>query len=136
MAAETGAAAYGVGKLLGGAAGAAGLGAALASVVVMCMTQPRNPREFAVALVSTLVSSLGGGAAVLIKFELLATLTRAQTDVELFVALMGLLGLVFACGLPGWAVVRATFRWMDKRKERDIAEIAAEVRQQIGGGNG
>lgn len=66
-------------KLLGGAAGALGVGAALATVVAMCLSLPRTLREWAVALISTVVSSLGGGALVIVKFGLLEALTRSAT---------------------------------------------------------
>lgn len=136
MAAETGAAMVGGAKLLGGAAGATGVGAALAAVVVMLMTLPRTGREWAVGLISTVLASLAGGAAAIIKLGLLTQLQAVRTDTELFFALMGLAGVVFACGLPGWAVVRWVFNWMERRRAADIAEVVAEVRGQItGGGN-
>ena len=49
-------------KAFGGTAAAAASGATLAAVVVMLMTPPRNKREWAVGLISTVVSSIGGGA--------------------------------------------------------------------------
>ena len=140
MAAETGAAAFGAGKLLGSIGGATGAGAALATVVVMCMTLPKSPREWAVGLISTVTASLAGGAVVVIKFGLLEQLQGVRSDAELFFALLGLLGLTFGCGLPGWAVVRWTFRWMEKRQGKDIAEVAtdavSDVKHIAGGGNG
>lgn len=123
-------------KLIGGAAGAAGIGAALAATVVMLMTLPRTGREWAVALISTVLSSIGGGAAVIIQLDLLRLLSRAGTDLELLVALMGLLGLVFCCGLPGWALVRWVFNWMARREGKDIAEVAQDVRDAVSGVGG
>jgi len=120
-------------KLIGGAAGAAGIGAAMAAIVVMCMTLPRSLREWAVALISTVICSLGGGALVILKFNLLGAVAQAGSDIDLLVTLMGVLGIVFACGLPGWAVVRWVFNWLDKRKDRDLGEIVGEVRGVIGG---
>lgn len=121
-------------KLIGGAAGALGIGAALATVVAMCLTLPRTLREWAVALISTVVSSLGGGALVIVRFGLLEQLTKSPTELDLFIRLLGVLGVVFTCGLPGWALVRWTFNWLDKRKDKDIGEIVGEVRSVIGGG--
>lgn len=121
-------------KLIGGAAGALGIGAALAAFVVMCATLPRTLREWAVALTSTVVSSLGGGALVIVKCGLLAQLLAAQSEVELFVRLLGVLGIVFACGLPGWAIVRWVFNWLEKRRDHDLGQIVGEVRGVIGGG--
>lgn len=120
-------------KLMGGLAGALGIAAALATVVAMCVSLPRTLREWAVALISTVVSSLGGGALVIVKFGLLAQLLAAQTEVDLFVRLLGVLGVVFTCGLPGWAIVRWVFNWLEKRRDKDLGEIVDEVRATIGG---
>lgn len=120
-------------KLIGGAAGAAGLGAAAASVVVMLMKQPRSPKEWAVALISTVLSSVGGGAYAILRFGLLGPVLTAPNDMELVLRLMGMLGIVFACGLPGWALVRWAFNWMAKREGKDLGEVASDVRDMIGG---
>lgn len=120
-------------KLVGGAAGALGIGAALATVVAMCVSLPRTLREWAVALISTVVSSLGGGALVIVKFGLLAALTQSASDLDLFVQLLGVLGVVFTCGLPGWFVVRLAFNWMEKRKDKDIGEVIDEARAIVAG---
>lgn len=120
-------------KLIGGAAGALGIGAALATVVAMCVSLPRTLREWAVALISTVVSSLGGGALVIVKFGLLEALTKSATELDLFVRLLGVLGVVFACGLPGWFVVRLAFNWMLKRKDKDLGEVIDEARAIVAG---
>ena len=46
------------------AGGAAAGGALLATIVVMLMTPPRSMREWAVGLISTVVTGIGGGAIV------------------------------------------------------------------------
>ncbi|MGK2829260.1 hypothetical protein ACSI5F_04025 [Ralstonia pseudosolanacearum] len=107
-------------KLIGGAAGAGAIGAGLASIVVMCITTPRSPREWAVGLTSTVVGSIAGGSAIIMKFGL-------QSWARDPFGLVAMLGLVFACGLPAWAIVRWAFNWIEKRKDRDLAEVAAEV---------
>jgi hypothetical protein len=40
---------------------------------------------------------------------------------------MALGGIYFVCGLPGWSIVRWAFNFLNKRKDKDLAEIAAEV---------
>lgn len=120
-------------KLIGGAAGVLGIGASAATVVVMCMSQPRSPKEWAVALISTVLSSIGGGAYCILKFGLLVPVLAASSDVELVLALMGMLGIVFACGLPGWAIVRWGFAWMQKREGRDLAEVARDAADDVRG---
>jgi len=111
-------------KLAGGAAGFAAGGAGLAALVVMCMMTPRSAKEWTVGLVSTVVGSICGGAAVVQHFGLHAWM-------DSYVGLAGVLGLVFACGLPAWAVVRWLFTYLERRKDRDFVEIASEVRKQL-----
>lgn len=107
-------------KLIGGTTAALSVGAALAVVIVMCMTPPRSKREWAVALISTVVSSIGGGAAVARYFEL-------QSWAHDPIGLVALFGLVFACGLPGWALVRALFLYLERSKEKDISQLVDEA---------
>ncbi len=123
----TGIGAFAGWKLIGGAAGLAAGGAGLAAVVVMLMTPPRSPREWAVGLISTVVSSIAGGAYVLDKMGL-ADLSQSGP-----VGLAVLFGLCFACGLPGWTLVRVIFTSLIKRQDKDIAEIQAEIRRQLEG---
>lgn len=111
-------------KLIGGVAGAAGIGAGLAAIVVMCAMTPRSPREWAVGLISTVVSSIGGGAAVIQHYGL-------QSWGHSPIGLVGMLGLVFACGLPGWAVVRWLFNYIQKRQGADLAEVVREARETL-----
>lgn len=112
-------------KLIGGLAGLGAIGAGLAALVVICMTPPKEPREWVVALVSTVVSSIGGGAVVVQWLEL-----QHWTATQL--GLVALFGLVFACGLPGWAIVRWIFNSIRRREGRGIESILREVRK--GGG--
>ncbi|WP_292041427.1 hypothetical protein [Massilia sp. UBA6681] len=111
-------------KLIGGAAGAAGIGAGLAAIVVMCAMTPRSPREWAIGLISTVVASVGGGAAVIQHYGL-------QHWGQTPIGLVGMLGLVFACGLPGWALVRWLFNYIAKRQGADLAEVVREAREVL-----
>lgn len=118
---------HAVGGAAGVAAGGAGIASGLAAIVVMCMLTPRNRREWAVGIISTVVSSLCGGAALVQHFGL-------QSWMDSYVGAVGLLGIVFASGLPGWALVRAVFTWIEKRKALDIGELINEARRDIGKG--
>lgn len=100
--------------------GAFGFVAVLAAIVVMAMTLPKTAREFVVALISTVVSSIGGGAFVVRWLEIGHW---AQDDV----GLIGLMGVVFVCGLPAWVLVRALFAWSEAKKDRQITEIVDAV---------
>lgn len=113
-------------KLAGGLALFAGLGAFLASVVTMCMMTPRSPREWAVGLISTVVSSLAGGAYAILKLGLHTNLPA--DPVSLYLTIVAGLGVVFVCGLPGWALVRWTFSAIEKRRDKDLLEVVAEAK--------
>ncbi len=89
--------------------GAFGCMAALAAVVVMALTIPKTVKEFVVSLICTLVGSIGGGAALIKAFGLMAW----ADDVF---GLCALLGMVFVCGLPGWVMVRGFFAYAEYRK--------------------
>ena len=96
-------------------------GAGLATVVVMLMTPPRSPREWAVGLISTVVASIGGGAAVIEHFGL-------QQWVNSAIGLCAMGGLIFACGLPGWATVRWLFNFIDRNRNAGIDAVARNVK--------
>ena len=113
-------------KALGGAAGVAAAGAGLAAVVVMLLTPPRSPREWAVGLISTVLGSISGGAFVIDYFGLQVWMYTAT-------GLASTLGLVFACGLPAWAVVRWLFTWIERRKGKDLGEVANDLRDAVKG---
>ena len=91
----------------------AGVGLALASVVVMAMTNPTSRKELIVALICTLVSSLCGGAAFVTYFQL-------QSWASEVFGLMGIMGIAFACGLPGWVLVRSCFVFSEKNSDKGI----------------
>src|SRR3546814_511085 len=89
-------------KAIGGLAGMGAIGAGLAAIVVMCVMRPRTAAEWAVGLISTVVGSIAGGAAFITYFEI-------QHWANHPLGLVAMLGIVFACGLPAWALVRWTF---------------------------
>lgn len=96
--------------------------AILAAIVVMAITPARTVREFVVGIISTLMASLSGGAA----------LTRYLGLTELANDPWGLAtigGLMFVCGLPGWLLVRAFFLWAQRRRHMDIAELLKDARR-------
>lgn len=117
-------------KALGGAAGALGIGAAMASIVVMAMTLPKSVREWTVGLISTVIGSLAGGAYVITRFDLLAGIYGGN-DVGTLLKLCSVLGVAFACGLPAWALVRAVFLYIERNKDRDALQIVEDVKAKI-----
>ena len=111
-------------KLIGGAAGVAAGGAGLASIVVMCMNRPRTDSEWVVALISTVIGSVCGGAGVISYFNLHEWMNNV-------VGLVAVLGLVFACGLPAWAIVRWVFNYINKHHDSGIDEVADDVKGRL-----
>lgn len=107
-------------KALGGLAAGSGIAAGLASVVVMSMTHPKDAKEWRVALISTVVSSIGGGCA-LIRY------LGVQDWAGDTLGLIGLGGIMFAAGLPGWALVRWLFAFVNKRRDADLLDVAQEL---------
>ena len=108
-------------KAVGGASAVAAGGASLAAVVVMFMTPPRSPREWAVGLISTVVASISGGAAVIEHFGL-----QHWANSPIGLCAMG--GLIFACGLPGWAIVRWVFNFIDRNRDAGLDAVARNVK--------
>ena len=107
--------------------GAFGFVAVLAAVVVMAMTLPKTVREFCVAMISTTIASICGGA---FAVRSLGISDWANDDV----GLIAIGGLIFVCGLPAWVLVRAWFKWAEARKDKDLVELLddmAELRKGL-----
>ncbi|RJG10930.1 hypothetical protein D3879_14720 [Pseudomonas cavernicola] len=105
--------------------GAFGGLAVLAAIVVMAMTLPKTVREFVVAMISTTVSSLCGGAFVV---RWLGIGHWAQDDA----GVIAIGGIIFFCGLPAWVIVRAWFVYAEKRKSASLPDMVKEIRESTG----
>ena len=108
-------------KALGGMAFVASCAAAFAAIVVMLMTRPSRGREWVVSLICTVISSIGGGAAVVMQFNL-----NYWANTPLGLCALG--GLIFTCGLPGWALVRWAFNYLDRHQNADISDVIDDVK--------
>ncbi|MDH4566168.1 hypothetical protein E8E95_05705 [Pseudomonas sp. BN414] len=91
----------------------------------MIMTRPRSSREWAVALISTVVVSIGGGAAVIQHYGL-------HEWAASFYGSLALASLHFTCGLPAWVLVRAWFIYAEKRRDTAITDMVKEIREAAG----
>ena len=111
-------------KIIGGLAGMGAIGAGLAAFVVMAMTKPKTDQEWRVALACTFVGSIGGGACLIMYLGV-------QHWSESLMGLLAQGGLMFFCGLPAWGLVRAWFKFLEKRKDADLAEIVRDVKEVI-----
>jgi hypothetical protein len=105
--------------------GAFGGFAFLAAILVMVMTLPKTPREFVVAMVSTVVSSVCGGAFLVRWLDIGAWV---QDDI----GMIAVCGLICVCGLPAWVIVRAWFAWSEARRNIALPELVKEFREGTG----
>lgn len=121
---STGAAGAFTWKAITSLASTGAVGAALAAIVVMSMTPPQSKKEWRVGITSTVVGSIGGGA-ILVRY------LGIQHWAEDPIGLIALLCVIFTCGLPAWAIVRALFRYLDKHKDDDLVEMAEDVKKRV-----
>lgn len=117
-------------KMLSGMMAGGGIAAGLAFLVLICIRRPRTDKEWVVALVSTVMSSFGGGAFLILRYDLVVWLLTAD-PVRLTLGALSLIGVVFACGLPGWAVVRWVFNYIAKRESADFLDVVAEAKERV-----
>lgn len=104
-----------------------GIGAGLCTFVVMCMTEPtKTRREWLACFTSTVVCSFAGGAYIIVKYKLFQ-FTPTSTDAEMLLHMFGIIGIVFASGLPAWLIVRSFFMYQQKNKDKTIVELAQDV---------
>jgi len=102
-------------------ASVASIGLAFAAIVVMAMTNPATRKELVVALICTIISSLCGGIiSSLCGGSIAVTYFGIQAWAFDIFGLMGLMGIAFACGLPGWITVRAAFIFVQKNEDKGI----------------
>ena len=56
---------------------------------------------------------------------------RLQEWVDSVTGLVPLGDLIFGCGLPGWAIVRCVFSFIEKNRDAGIDEVAKEVKEVL-----
>ena len=100
--------------------------AALIALVVMMIRMPRNPQEWAVGLICTVVSSITGGSFLIVRFGLHHWINNIW-------GVLALGGFFFACGLPGWFLVRLVANFMEQRESKTIIEVVKELKKEIKG---
>lgn len=105
--------------------GAFGFVGVLVSVLVMSMTAPRSSRELIAALISTLGFSLFGGAVAIKQLGLEELVHGDMID------MMSLCALIFACGSPGWILMRAVFNWTEPRKDLEIDDLVKSAKNDL-----
>lgn len=112
-----------------GAGGAAGA-VTLAAIVVMLIKRPRTAGEWAVALISTVMSSLALGSWVVLWLGMHKGL-HSPDVIEAWGSLMAVGGVLFACGLPGWVLVRIAFNTMTKLQDGTAQDLRKAVKDML-----
>ncbi|WP_144734757.1 hypothetical protein [Acinetobacter oleivorans] len=102
------------------------LSTALIALVVMMIRMPKNPQEWAVGLICTVVSSITGGSFFIMKFGLHDWVNNVW-------GVLALGGFFFACGLPGWFIVRITANFINQREGKNIVEVVKELKKEVKG---
>lgn len=121
----------GLSLLAGAAASVAAIGGfSFAAFIVMVMTHPRTTKEWAVALLSTLLGSFCGGASAIIYFQLYRHFVPGD-PLMLTLACFELIGVIFICGLPGWLLVRVAFNTMEAWKNKTAREVITDVKETL-----
>lgn len=96
------------------------IGPILAATIVMFMAQPKTPREWFCAIISTVFCSVSLGAYIVTHY------THALTLPDEYAAqIIG--GVYFLAGLPGWFLVRLLFYTQARLAGKDALEILSEV---------
>jgi len=73
---------------------------------------------------STVVTGIGGGAIAIHYF-------RLQEWVDSVTGSVALGGLIFGCGMPGWAIVRWVLNFIEKNRDAGIDEVAKGVKEVL-----
>lgn len=97
------------------------IGPVAASIVVMTMAQPKSPREWFSAIISTVMCSIGLGSYVISHYLNLQPLADELAGMQAG-------AIYFLCGLPGWTAVRAIFYTLERYQQTDILAILAKLR--------
>lgn len=95
-------------------------------LTVVMTRPPRSSREWVVSLLCTLAGSFGVGGFVIAKYNL-------HVIADTWLGGMGLAGIIFACGLPAWAIVRFVFTEIDMREQQGqgIVQVIKEIKDEV-----
>jgi hypothetical protein len=102
----------------------------LVTILVMVAKQPRTTKEWATALISTLFSSFGFGAYAVLYLGLHTKFHSADT-LEVYLSILSMSGMVFACGLPGWVIVRVLFNTMESLQDKTVPEVVKAAKEVL-----
>lgn len=100
-------------------------GALIGTIVVMVLSHPRTKTEWAIALTSTILMSICGGAWLAVH----TGLNQMAADPMVVAALIG---QAFVAGLPAWVTIRTVFAINRKALQR---AVLTRIRNAVGSPN-
>lgn len=111
------------------------LAGAVATTLGFLFMWPRTMREAAIRMASTLMMSMVCGPAVVIAaahwmpgaFDTARTVAVLYGLEPVYGQLLLAAPFLVLAGLPAWWVIGWLVRWMDKRKDKDIAQVASDA---------
>jgi hypothetical protein len=109
-------------------------GAAATSLAFMFMWPKTMKEAFVRFMCTILTSSILGPVLVVVVRNWWPTLFDAAKDVAVMYGGDPALGFLFiagpvmvVAGLPAWWLIGGTVRWLDKRKDKDLGELAVDA---------
>lgn len=111
----------------------------LAAALGFMFLWPQSRREAFTRFASSIISSAIFGPLLVVWARSFApSLFEASKDVAVMYGSEPAVGFLFvaapimvAAGLPAWWVIGGTFRWLDRHRDSDIAEMAADATRSI-----
>lgn len=115
------------------------LAGAAASALVFLFMWPRTLREAFLRLASTIaVSSIFGPVAVMMLHSWWPSLFDSSKAVVTMYGADPTMGVLFVAGpvmalagLPAWWIVGGLVRWLDKRRDKDLGELAHDAAEVV-----
>lgn len=121
--------------------GAAILGIGIVtSALGFLVLMPRTPKEAAVRVVATMIgSALFGPLIVFGAYTQMPWIFAGATAIAAAIGMEPWIGTLAASapllamgGLPCWWIIGAALLWLERRRGRDLGELAADARADIG----
>lgn len=99
---------------------------AVAAALMFAVLWPRTAREGVARIACTIAGSMLGGETLLAVVRASATWYPQGMEAAMLVYV--------SAGLPAWWLLGGVARWLDKRRDKDIGEMASDARRGITGG--
>ncbi|WP_286962845.1 hypothetical protein [Cupriavidus sp. UBA2534] len=126
-----------IAKYFGLQLGAGAVAAALGFLVLW----PKTAKEGFARLVSSIIASMVfGPALVAFVYSRYPDIFASARALAVAAGVNPQFGILYACapllviaGLPAWWILGAVLRWFDKRRDKDIVEMAEDVKDAVAG---